>query len=89
MSYLYIIKSIKYNRNYTGVTENIEKRIEKHNNGRVKSTKAWHPWVVVHTEEFATLSEAKKREWFLKCTPQGGKEKRKILEIAGIPAQRA
>lgn len=89
MAYLYILKSSKYNRNYTGVTEDLEVRLVKHNSGLVRSTKQWTPWVVAHTETYRTLSEAKKREWFLKCTPQGGKEKRKILENAGIPAQRA
>jgi len=89
MAYLYILKSSKYNRNYTGVTESLEERLAKHNSGLVQSTKHWTPWVIVHTEIYSTLSEAKKREWFLKCTPQGGKEKRKILENAGIPAQRA
>jgi len=87
MHHLYIIKSTKFNRNYTGVTENIEKRLKSHNEGKVKSTKAWRPWFMVRMEEYATLSDAKKREWFLKCTPQGGKEKRKILENAGIPAK--
>jgi putative endonuclease len=89
MSYLYILKSIKYNRSYTGVTENIEERLKKHNKGEVKSTKYWRPWMAVHIEEYSTLTEAKKREWFLKCTPQGGKEKREILKKAGIPAQGA
>ena len=89
MYYLYILKSARYNRNYTGVTENIKKRFEKHNRGGVKSTKHWCPWVAVHIEEYPTLAEAKKREWFLKCTPQGGKEKREILKKAGIPAQGA
>ncbi len=83
MSFLYILKSAKFNRNYTGVTENIEKRLKSHNEEKVKSTKAWCPWVIAYMEEYATLSEAKKREWFLKCTPQGGKEKKKILENAG------
>lgn len=86
MSFLYILKSTKFNRSYTGVTDNIEKRLKSHNDGKVKSTKTWRPWTVVCVEEYATLGEAKKREWFLKCTPQGGKEKKKILENAGIPA---
>jgi putative endonuclease len=86
MFFLYILKSTQYHRNYTGVTNSVEKRLMVHNSGGSKSTKPWRPWIVVYTEQFSTLSEAKKREWFLKCTPQGGKEKRKILEKAGIPA---
>lgn len=89
MNFLYILKSTKFNRNYTGVTENIDKRLKSHNDGKVRSTKTWRPWFVVYTEEYTTLGEAKKREWFLKRTPQGGKEKRKILENAGIPACKA
>ena len=87
MSFLYILKNTKFNRNYTGVTEDIETRLKKHNDGKVRSTKAWRPWVIVHMEAYATRGEAKKREWFLKCTPQGGKEKKKNLENAGIPAK--
>lgn len=86
MFFLYILKSIQYNRNYTGVTNSVENRLRVHNSGGSKSTKPWRPWIVAYTEQFSTLSEAKKREWFLKYTPQGGKEKRKILEKAGIPA---
>ncbi len=89
MFFLYILKSTLHNRNYTGVTSSVENRLSAHNSGKSKSTKPWRPWVVVYTEQFSTLSEAKKREWFLKCTPQGGKEKRKILEKAGIPAFKA
>ncbi len=85
MYHLYIIKNTK-NENYTGVAKDIEKRLRNHNFGRVKSTKHGRPWYLVYTEIYTTPSEAKQREWFLKCTPQGGKLKRKILEIAGIPA---
>lgn len=86
MYYLYILKSINYDKNYTGVTGDIKARLAQHNSGKSKWTKSWKPWNVVYTEQFATLGEAKKREWFLKCTPQGGKEKRNILKNAGIPA---
>ncbi len=86
MYYLYILKSKQYDRNYIGVTGDIKKRLGNHNNGKVRSTKAWCPWTVAHIEKYLTLSKAKKREWFLKCTPQGGKEKREILKNAGIPA---
>ena len=89
MYYLYILKSRTYKTGYIGVTHKVEKRVGEHNKGRVKSTKAKRPWIVVHTEEFQTLSEAKKREWFFKYNSQGGKLKRKILETAGIPAQSA
>jgi len=82
MYYLYILKSIKDKKGYIGTTANVEKRLQDHNTGRVKSTKYRRPLVVVHTEEFKTLSETRRREWFYKYTPQGGKLKRKILKTA-------
>ena len=80
MYYLYISKSLKDNKGYIGVTKDIKKRLQEHNSGKVKSTKHRRPFMIIHTEEFKTLSEARKKEWFYKCTPQGGKLKRKILE---------
>jgi hypothetical protein len=41
---------------------------------------------LIHNEKFQTLSEARKHEWFLKCVPQGGKLKIKILDMAGVAA---
>lgn len=84
MFYLYIIKSTSKNYNYLGVTNNLDRRFSEHNSGGSKSTKPYRPFVILHKEEYKTLSEARKREWFLKCTPEGGKLKRKILNMAGV-----
>ena len=89
MHYLYILKSLKCEANYTGITKHLEKRLSEHNSGRVKSTKCYSPWAIIYSKKFTTLSEAKKCEWFFKCTPQGGKLKKKILKMAVIPAQSA
>lgn len=78
---VYIIKSLKDLKLYVGVTSNLEKRIQDHNCGRVKSTKSRRPFILVHSEEYSTLSEARKREWFLKYTPQGGKLKRRLAKL--------
>ena len=72
---------------YVGVTDNLKRRFIEHNSGKTKSTKYRTPFILVHTEGFQTSSEARKREWFLKCTPQGGKFKRKILDMAGVATQ--
>lgn len=89
MFYLYILKSIKRNYNYLGVTNNLNRRFSEHNAGNNKSTRPYRPFVIVHTEEYKTLSEARRREHFLKFTPQGGKLKRKILNAAGVAAFQA
>jgi len=63
---LYVLKSLGYNRHYIGITENIDNRLMKHNNGGVKSTKPYKPWRLVYTKEFADKTEARKREIHLK-----------------------
>ena len=86
MYHVYILRSIRNQSSYTGVTSNLKSRFTAHNSGKVKSTKHNRPWALVYSEDFPTLGEAKKREWFFKCVPQGGKLKKKILETAAIPA---
>lgn len=52
---------------YTGVTNNIEKRLKAHNDGKgAKYTKARRPVVVVYQEPAANRSEAQKREAVIK-----------------------
>jgi putative endonuclease len=79
MSYLYILKSLKDGNLYTGTCrDEVKGRLQRHNKGLVKSTKSRRPLVLVYEEKFLTLSEARKREWELKCTPWGGKLKKKL-----------
>jgi len=86
MYYLYILKSQKRKYTYVGITNDLERRFFEHNNGKEKTTKPYYPFLLIHKEEFSTLSEAMKKEWFFKCTPQGGKLKRKLLVMAGVAA---
>jgi putative endonuclease len=62
----YVLKSVKFDRRYYGHTKNMVNRLSKHNQGKVKSTKAYKPWKVIYTEEFKTKSEAYNREMFFK-----------------------
>ncbi|RPH93541.1 GIY-YIG nuclease family protein [candidate division KSB1 bacterium] len=63
--FVYILLSQGHERTYVGQTEDVLKRLARHNAGFVKSTKAWRPWILLHEESFATRSEAMKREeWF-------------------------
>jgi len=84
MFYVYILKSLIDQNGYIGTTKNLEERLNQHNTGLVCSTARRKPFILVYSEEFQTLSDARKREWFLKCTPQGGKLKRRILDMAGV-----
>ena len=54
-------------RYYVGSAENVEKRLQEHNSGKSKSTRAGVPWDLIHTEGFATRSEAMQREKKIKA----------------------
>jgi putative endonuclease len=63
--YSYVLKSLKNGNLYKGSTDNIEKRIVKHNAGKIKYSSKHLPWKIVLCEEFNSRSEAMKREkWY-------------------------
>ncbi|MCG2715502.1 MAG: GIY-YIG nuclease family protein [Candidatus Marinimicrobia bacterium] len=66
MFYAYVLYSEKFDRIYIGQTNNISIRLEKHNSGKVNSTKAYLPWKIIYYEYFQTRSEVMKREKELK-----------------------
>jgi putative endonuclease len=66
MFYVYVLWSDKLQKRYVGITENIEKRIDEHNRGCNRFTKGGIPWILIHTEDYSSKSEALKRERFLK-----------------------
>lgn len=53
---------------YTGVTNNLNKRVETHNSSPAgaKYTKARRPVVLVYHEDSLSRSDAQKREFFIK-----------------------
>jgi putative endonuclease len=59
--FVYIIESLKDGSYYIGSTQNISKRIERHNQGRSTYTKS-KPWKLVYNEEHADRSRAIIRE---------------------------
>jgi putative endonuclease len=79
MYFVYVIRNQSSGRSYTGHTADLTQRLGQHNHGITKSTKNRGPWQLLHQEEFATRSEAMKREKFLK-TGKGREELRRILE---------
>ncbi|TKC06575.1 GIY-YIG nuclease family protein [Pedobacter polaris] len=62
----YILQSEKSGRFYIGHTEDISKRLFRHNNGMVAATKNKGPWKVVHIEQFETKIQANRRELEIK-----------------------
>lgn len=79
MSYgVYILFSEKDKHLYVGQSNDIDKRLARHNAGQVNATKYRRPLVCIHREHFETRSEAMKRESFLKSL-WGARTKKKIL----------
>ena len=64
--YVYILKSTEYDRRYIGSCEDLDIRLQKHNAGKVRSSKAYKPYNLIYQEVFDTRSEAFKREQFFK-----------------------
>ncbi|MBU0727732.1 GIY-YIG nuclease family protein [Patescibacteria group bacterium] len=79
MNYVYILKSCKDNCLYVGQTYNLQKRLNRHNNGHVKSTRQRRPFEIIYSEKFESRGEAIKREKYLKKL-KGGNELKRILE---------
>jgi putative endonuclease len=60
---------------YTGITNNIEQRMAKHESGKgAKYVRAHLPFKLVYQEECATKSEALKREIEIKKMPRTAKQ---------------
>ena len=66
MFHCYVLRSQKTGRRYVGSCEDPHDRIRRHNSSESKATKHGAPWVLVHSESFATGSEAAKREQYFK-----------------------
>ncbi|WP_331618384.1 GIY-YIG nuclease family protein [Serpentinicella sp. ANB-PHB4] len=79
MNYVYIL-ACKDGSYYTGWTNNLEKRVEKHNQGTAsKYTRARLPVKVVYFESFETKEAAMKREYEIKQMSR--KEKVNLVKI--------
>ncbi len=66
VNYTYIVRCSDGSL-YTGWTNDLEKRIRAHNEGKgAKYTKSRRPVVLAYYEEFRTKEEAMRREWEIK-----------------------
>lgn len=78
MNYTYILECSDGTL-YTGWTNNLEKRLKDHNEGRgAKYTKARRPVVLVYQETFETKEEAMRREYAIKQLSR--EEKKKLIK---------
>ena len=64
--YVYVLRSSGDGNNYVGCTNNLKRRIEEHNSGKVYSTKHRRPIRVIYIEIYLNEKDAFAREKFLK-----------------------
>jgi len=84
MPFVYVLKSVKVdNWHYIGSCHELEARLKQHKKGSVRSTKSRRPFILIYQESHATISDARKREYFLK-SPKGYLEKVKIISECKI-----
>ncbi|HSD64446.1 MAG TPA: GIY-YIG nuclease family protein [Ignavibacteriaceae bacterium] len=79
--WIYILKSVKYEKTYIGLTNNIQRRLSEHNSGKSIYTNKFKPWEILYIEEVQNLKDARIREKYYKSAA-GRRKIKKIL--AGI-----
>ena len=68
MFYTYVLKSQADGKFYTGFTNDLKRRLNEHNTGRVVSTKRRIPFELVYYEACRNEKDAIVREKYLKTT---------------------
>ncbi len=66
--YTYVLLSLKDNKFYIGSTNNLRKRVEEHNAGKVMSTKTRKPLKLIYYEACLNEKDARIREKYFKNT---------------------
>lgn len=82
-SFVYLLLSEKDEKTYLGSTNHLQRRLTEHNAGKCKSTKHRKPLKLIYKEEYKELSEARKREKYLK-TRKGRKGLQIIFDNLGL-----
>jgi len=63
---VYIIQSERNGSYYVGYSEDVVRRLEQHNAGKVKATRYRKPYRLVYQETYLTETEARQREHYIK-----------------------
>ena len=66
MYYFYVLQSLTDNTLYYGSTNDLVRRLDRHNKKMVRSTKSKAPYNVKYYEAYETLQLAKAREYNIK-----------------------
>lgn len=64
--YVYLLKSKKDEKLYTGSTNDLRRRLQEHNEGKVFATKSRRSFELIYYEAYKSERDARKREANLK-----------------------
>jgi putative endonuclease len=77
--HLYVLRSEKTGRRYVGSCQDLNDRLGRHNRGESTATRHGVPWKLLRTEQFASRSEAMRRERYFKT----GKGREELDQLCG------
>ena len=63
---VYVLKSLRDGKHYTGYSSDINRRLLEHNSGKTESTRLRRPFELIYSEQYQSEDEAKRRERFLR-----------------------
>lgn len=66
MFFVYILRSVNYDKVYTGFTTEIGTRLKQHNEGKSPHTSKYKPWKLVSSFSFDSETKAREFEKYLK-----------------------
>ena len=66
MYYTYALKSLHRKYIYVGLTNDIDRRVKQHQNGKEKTTKPYRPFELIFKEKYNTKVETREKEKYLK-----------------------
>lgn len=75
--FLYILYSKNHIKTYTGISNDLQRRINEHNAGRSKFTKKFMPWKLIYSECLSNRQQAREREKYFKSA--AGRKKIKVM----------
>ena len=80
MFYVYLLKSQKDSNMYIGSTNDLDRRINEHNSGKVSSTKNRFPFDLIYYEAYKAEGDARNREKQLKLRSKAYSQLKKRIE---------
>ena len=79
--FVYVVRCSD-NSLYTGITTEVERRVNEHNHSKsgARYTKTRRPVILEHVEQFSNRAQASRREWEIKQL--SAKEKKGLIEFS-------